>query len=115
MIFEGMCLQHVAKLLHLGITPNTLKNLDLMVPTPVQNRPWRGLEVTWEPPLCRGDPKILFLHNFGSSLGCRVGPVWVHVRRYFLATFFEMASGWHPFGLNFGSLWVTFFKFVLQL
>ena len=53
-----------------------------------------GMDATWEPPLCRGDPKTSFLTILAPFLDPIWGPVWVYLCAYFFDVFLYMVCGW---------------------
>ena len=58
-----------------------------------------GLEATWEPPLCRGDPKTSFLMFLAPLWDPIWGPVLAHFGHRFLMFF------WSAFLLALASIW----------
>ena len=73
-----------------------------MVPKSVQNRAWRGLEATWEPPLCRGDPKTSFLAILAPLGDLIWGPVLAHIGHRFLVFV------WYVFWMTLLAIWGRF-------
>ena len=79
-----------------------------------------GLEATWEPPLCRGDPKTSFLTILAPLWDPIWGPVLARFGHPFLVFFwyvFWMAflAIWDPFGLYSGAFLGTFLEACLNL
>ena len=64
------------------------------------------LEATWEPPLCRGDPKTSFLMILAPFWDPIWGPVWDHVGHHFLTFFLIWFMGGVFVGV--GSIWSLF-------
>ena len=61
-----------------------------------------GLEATWEPPLCRGDPKTPFLTILAPFWDPIWGPVSAHFGHHFLIRF------WYSFWVASLSIWGQF-------
>ena len=98
-----------------------LEKLTKIVPKWSQNLskidPGGGLEATWEPPLCRGDPKTSFLMILAPLWDPIWGPVLAHFGYHFLVflltclvdgSFEDLGSSWAlfwgPFGARFWKL-----------
>ena len=93
MLLKNACRNHEQSV------QKTVENGPKMLPKPLRNLeidPGGGLEATWEPPLCRGDPKTSFLMILAPFWDLIFGSFWSSVFWCFC---------WGPFGPYF---WVLF-------
>ena len=65
--------------MHATITKHMSEKLEVMVPTPLQNRSWRGSGGHLGATLETGCFQDLMFDDLGAILGPPLGPIWAHV------------------------------------